>query len=566
MLKILYRYSIIFIGLVFVSFSAAAQNVPSAADASRVEPYQKSNFQRLNTGEPLFKSKPLEGSSTVPKGAEETSILLMNLEIKGASTFLSNNIKNIYKDDLERVVNLSRVWEIADEITQYYRDQGYFLSRAFVPAQEIDECRSSIAIQVIEGYIGEVELIGELKEKRIIADMIGALMAHKPVKAAKVESFLLRLNDLPSVSVRAILEPLKGGPDNDGAVKLALLDQETSGTANISYNNFGSEFLGPHQVSASYDASIIPLQQTRVSITKSVPFKELTQANITHQIPLFRGVNLNLEGSYVDAEPGHTLKANNIESDSTSLGIGVAWNIVRQRLRNMSLGLKLTSKNSKSDVLGSPLSHDKIRALRASFDYDFSDQFKGYNMTSLTLSQGLNFWGASETGDLNLSRAQAKPNFTKLNAAFTRFQPVGGNWLAVGSLAGQWASDPLYSSEEFGFGGQRFGRAYDPSEITGDHGIAAMLEMRYQGFNPWNQTQITPYVFYDIGKVWNKDAGQIAHASGSSAGLGVHLTHDNGLSAGLSLAQPLMKNIGNLSSGSDDGLRVLFNLSYDFQP
>ena len=430
MFKTLYRYSILFTGCVFFSISAMAQNVPGAADASRIEPAEKNNFKRLNTGAPLFKSTPLTKMSNAPKGADATPILLMNLELQGASTFISHKLKHIYENNLESVVDLSRVWEIADEITQYYRNQGYFLSRAFVPAQEIDECRSSITIQIVEGYIGEVELVGELKEKRVIRDMIDTLMAHKPVKASKVESFLLRLNDLPGVSVRAILEPITNTKTNDGAVKLALIDKETNGTANISYNNFGSDFLGPHQVSMSYDASIIPLQQTRVSITNSVPFKELTQASITHEIPLYRGINLNLEGHYVDAEPGHTLKVNNIESDSLGFGVGIVWNVVRQRLHNMSLGLKLTSKNSKSDILGSTLSHDKIRALRASFDYDFSDQFRGYNIANLTLNKGLNFWGSSQAGDLNLSRAQASPNFTKLGVSLTRFQPIGNNWVS----------------------------------------------------------------------------------------------------------------------------------------
>ena len=49
------------------------------------------------------------------------------------------------------------------------------------------------------------------------------------------------------------------------------------------------------------------------------------------------------------------------------------------------------------------------------------------------------------------------------------------------SVRGQYSAVPLLSSEEFSFGGNVSGRGYDPSEISGDQGVAATIELRYSG-------------------------------------------------------------------------------------
>jgi hemolysin activation/secretion protein len=159
----------------------------------------------------------------------------------------------------------------------------------------------------------------------------------------------------------------------------------------------------------------------------------------------------------------------------------------------------------------------------------------------MTLSHGLPIFGASRQGALNLSRAQAAPDFHKAELSLTRQQALGTEWALVTSAAGQLASGALYSSEEFGYGGPAFGRAYDASEITGDHGIAGALEVRYLGLDIADAVRVVPYAFYDIGTIWNVDPGQEKQASGSSAGLGVRLDLSWGLSGNIGLAQPLTR-------------------------
>ncbi len=59
-------------------------------------------------------------------------------------------------DGLE--VTLGILHLIAQEITSLYSIKGYILARAYVPEQEIEN--GTVTIQVVEGKLGKIEVIG----------------------------------------------------------------------------------------------------------------------------------------------------------------------------------------------------------------------------------------------------------------------------------------------------------------------------------------------------------------------------------------------------------------------
>src|SRR6185437_9133865 len=100
----------------------------------------------------------------------------------------------------------------------------------------------------------------------------------------------------------------------------------------------------------------------------------------------------------------------------------------------------------------------------------------------------------TETGSALLSNPYGQSDFTKLTFNTSRLQELNDKFSLLAASAGQVSNAPLLVSEQFGFGGPVFGRAYDTSEITGDDGIAASLELRYDGVNPWNDVTVQPFI------------------------------------------------------------------------
>jgi hemolysin activation/secretion protein len=243
--------------------------------------------------------------------------------------------------------------------------------------------------------------------------------------------------------------------------------------------------------------------------------------------------------------------------------------LLRSRSENFHISLGFTYLNSRTDLLGTPFSNDRLRYLTARAAYDFSDTLLGdgypaSTIISAELSQGFDILDANKTGSANLSRAGGHSDFTLVYGEATRIQSLFGNTSLALSIAGQHAASPLLTSVQFGLGGSRFGRGYEPSELTGDDGVAGSIEGRYDlpsiaEFLGHPQL----YAFYDVGQIWNQEAplGTPPRESLASVGGGVRFTLLGHFDLDLGLAKPLTRAIA--SRGNKD-IRPLFSISTRF--
>ena len=553
------------VAVVMATPAAMAQVLPGPADADRAVP----NLPQIYKIEPAPASLDENPNTSIrysspPANAAQIQLKLLDVTVNGVTAYPESEIKELYAKDIGTTVTLARIWEISDEITKKYRQDGYFLSRAFVPAQEIADGR--IVIRVAEGYIKQVDIEEESLSSPIVRELTQRLTAERPISSKVLESYHLLLTDLAGMqNYFGTLAPLDH--QRDGGVRLIYARNKTPTSSGfVALNNYGSKFLGPLQATAQWQGNLIGVQETFLALRSSLPTDELTVANASQTIPLSPETALTLSAGFTRAEPGFTLSPQEIESRSIDVGLKLNHKLIRQRTENWSVSVAIDGRNSKSTILGSTeLSEDKIRALRLGTVYDRFDSLDGYNRISLIGTRGIPALGASDENDLNISRDGAKPDFSKLEIDYMRYQALPYNLAAVLSLRGQKASGSLYSSEEFGFGGQGMGRAYDSSEITGDDGVAVGLELQYNAVPPFHDTTIQPYAFYDIGKVWNANDGQVDAISASSAGFGVRLEHASGITGALELAVPLTKKIDTPIYGGDEtSPRIGLQIGYKF--
>ena len=558
-----------FVGVALTASTGYAQAIPpltgplpGAADVGRLQPEETlTPPDRSHDKDIAIPS--VAPNVAIPEAAKGLHFVLKGVHIEGATAFTPEQLSDIYAPYVDKDVSLEVAWIIAGQITERYRNAGYFLSRAFVPEQHIKN--GKITLKVVEGYIGEVELPPSLAHSGVVRDFADRVTAQRPITTAVLESTLLRLNDLPGDSFRAVLSPMKDAQDEgEAAVKLTLVLTEKEGKGSITFDNYSSRYLGPHELSASYSKSILPLQQTSVSGVTSIPGNRMQYGTIDHSAVIAPDWTLDVNGGVTDAYPGYRLNDYEIDSKAISTGVSLNYQWERQREENLSFKLTFNTQDVSSDILGTPLTRDHIRALRLGASYDVSDAWKGYNTANLIVSQGLSVLSASHKDDLNLSRAGAEPDFTKLQLSLLRLQAITSDWSVMGSTSGQWASGILYSSEQFGYGGQSFGRAYDASDIIGDHGLEGTLEVRYGGFADLQPVSLQPYVFYDIGKVWSESPGQLP-TSGSSAGIGMRFLTRWQQTGNLGVAWPLTRPINDpLYGESATSPRILFQIGQDF--
>lgn len=496
------------------------------------------------------------GILSLPLGTDELGLVLNAIVIEGSTVYDDEQLAQFYEEFLGTEIALAEVFRIAERITAKYRNDGYILSRVIVPPQTISE--GEVRLRIIEGFINEVRIEGEVGESPLLAAYAAKIRNSRPLSAKDMERYLLLLEDLPGITAEAVLSPAKDVP---GASDLLIIvsGRAVDGYARI--DNRGTKFNGPGQLwlGANYNSMAGNHHRTSVRmVVAGKDAKELRSLEIEHERQLgTEGRKLRLQFLQTTSEPGHTLRDLNIVSKSRLFRIGYADPLVRSRSRNLSLHADLVVRDSETTIFANRLSRDRVRFLSFGALYDSADQFGGINQIEVNLDQGLGFLGASREGTTDLSREFARFDFTKARVSASRLQRLGGRLSLLASFMSQYSFAKLPASEEFGVGGERCGRAYDASEITGDHGACLLLEMRYgHNMDAESSRGYQLYGFFDVGGVWRKTPGPLGkRAHLSSAGIGARFNFTEQMSGSFEVAWPQTSRVDDreIDIGSQRG-------------
>lgn len=548
------------------SVSSHAQSVPSSADASRFD----ERFQRpvLNKNNRIESPQSINATSPIPEA--EDGFVLKSISLTGMTVFTQEDFQDIIDEYIGLSVDFNVLTHLTNRITAFYREKGYFLSAAVIPQQEVEG--GSVTIQVLEGYVHDVIIHDPMNILK--SDFLGmtqkiatAIELLDPLHGPSLERYMLLLNDGVGVQVSSILDATSGA-SKAGGVNITLSVESAPDAWMLGYNNHGSRFVGASQVDAAYITGGVFSSYDTLTLqgVAALPWEESRYGAIFYTLPLHgNGLKFETSISQTGSRPGLNLELLEVESDSFSWKGGVSYPYIRSRRDNLTLDAFLTVKNTATEFLDQELIDDKIRFLTFGANYNGQSDDGHLNGASFAFQKGLNMFGARETGSSNLSRSQGKSDFVKFTGALSRLQNIPEMSLNVlGQVEGQYSPNPLLSSAEFGYGGSRLGRAYDSSEITGDSGVSAGLEARYTGLKPIeNMISVTPFAFYDIGKVWNKD-NSTDPISAASAGFGAYYQVAHPISGSVSVAYPLTKAVTTPVMGGENGPRILFDLNVRF--
>lgn len=488
--------------------------------------------------------------------------------IDGATVFPPSDFEPLYQPLLGKDVTLAQIFELRDAITGKYRKAGFVLSQAIIPPQKI--ASGVVHIRVIEGYIDHVEFQGDARDHRgLIQEMAAKIAEARPLKVGALERYVLLVSDLPGVAVRTVIKPSERTP---GAATLVfILDHQTvSGYAQI--DNHGSRAIGPEegQIGVNLNSLFGLDEQTSLLLATTAQPKQLQYGQLTSTWILNpEGLRFSTSGSYSDSKPSGSIAPLDAIGHTLTVHSLFDYPLIRSRSVNLHVSGEFTYLNSTTDLLSTKFSDDRLRYLTARATYDVADALLGdaYPASTIVeaeLSHGLNIFDESKTGSALLSRAGGHSDFTLLYGEATRIQSLFENASIALSAAGQLASSPLLTPVQFGLGGSRFGRGYEPSELTGDDGVAGSVEGRYDlSFVSDSLARPQLYAFYDFGEVWNRSAppGTPPHASLASAGAGIRFTFLERFDIDLELAKPLTRAI--TSRGNKD-VRPLFSISTRF--
>ena len=551
------------LGLTLAASSASAQTIPNSV---RPDTYQRNN--EIQDQRPAVGGAPIIKDETIkPKHTGSTATFeLKGIKLEGATVYGEEQLHSLYADKIDTKITLDDLNQIAADITAYYRNHGYILTRAIVPPQK--ESSGIFTLRIVEGFVNDVKLVGDVGHgnDRLLEAYAQKIRDAKPLNTETLERYLLLMEDLPGVQARAVLTP---AANVQGATDVVVTVTRRTFEASASLDNRGSRYLGPEEATASaFFNNILGLDdQTQLRVSNSV-FEPnellLLEARHTEQIGS-EGTTIMFAANKVTTKPGDALKNLDIKGDSGAFSLTANHPLMRSRRENWFVNSDFTVRNVEVDALGTNLYKDKTRVLSVGTAYDFVDNLSGINKLEGTIGHGFN-WDTGQ-GVNARSRANGETDFTKMTGRATRIQPIYGPFSLFGSVSGQYSYEPLLASEEFTIGGSEYGSAYDSAEISGDSGVAARAELQFnQSVENEYLQQYQLYSFYDIGKVWNRDAiagSENPHDSLASAGIGARLNLLKSVTAGVEGAVPLTRDVAARNNAGDNP-RVFFNLQYRY--
>ena len=397
------------------------------------------------------------------------------VNIDGATVFSKKELSPYFEPLLASDVDASKLREMADRITERYRQTGYLLSYATVPTQDVQA--GMVRLAIVEGRIGNVIVKGAGPDQLAVEAIAAPLLADAPLRAATLERTIGLVRDFPGLMVSDVSLARSGANSALYDLKITVARDRARGFAYM--DNRGSDQTGRLRVFSSASVSSVVMQGDEFRLDLfGMPGRRFryVYGQVHASLPLgASGWRLALAASKGD----HQLRTGDpVDGDSTNLSAQLSYPVVRSRALTLVTKFSLNDWRSASEEGPVLKLRDRLRVAR--IGVELSNESKTRLQGEFSLSRGLGFDKMTRAGDPLASRADASGQFTKAAFNLQVTRPLSDKVNLKTVLAGQYSHRPLLSAEEFALGGTRIGRAFAFNALTGDRGVGGGAEVSYR--------------------------------------------------------------------------------------
>ncbi|MGD1806322.1 ShlB/FhaC/HecB family hemolysin secretion/activation protein [Dapis sp. BLCC M126] len=466
-------------------------------------------------------------NGTIPTPTSEPlKVTIQQFNFTGNTKFSNEELQQQLTPYLNRPITFAQLIAARTTITQYYTENNYITSGAFIPTQIISE-KGTVTLQVVEGRVSEinVNIQGRLNKNYIKSRLEKATTA--PLNQEKLFSALQLLQLDPNIKI--ISAELSAGVRLDtNILDVEVVTANPWQIATIS-NNGRAPSVGTFRrgVKVGY-GNITGLGDSLNTLYTNTDGSDMVE--VSYSIPV-NSSNGHIELFYrhrdneVIESPFERL---DIESISNTYKLSFRQPIVQTPRQNLSLGLSATRRDSQTSILGTnfPLSkgaddngETKLSILQFFQDYQLREKNQVLAFNS-QFNVGLGILDAT----VNSNEPDSRFFYWRGQGQWVR--ELAENTLLVVGADVQLSPSDLVPLERFGLGGYRSVRAYRQDTRLTDNGALGTVELRLPV--PWisgenRLFQVVPFI--DGGVAWNSNGEEVERTNGLAAvGVGLQLS------------------------------------------
>ncbi|MDO8955023.1 MAG: ShlB/FhaC/HecB family hemolysin secretion/activation protein [Gammaproteobacteria bacterium] len=437
------------------------------------------------------------------KAPEGFKVKVKSFRITNASAYPEATLLPLLSGFVGQDLSMVDLDEAAARISKYYRMHGYFVARAYMPAQEIKD--GVVEISILEGKIDGVDVKVNGNSTRLSQNVakttvessakIGAVVQDKTL-----ERGLLLLNDLPGVDVKSTLVP---GATSGTSRLMVEAHEGTLVTGSLDADNFGNKFTGDFRAGATVNINDPSGRGDLISLRGMTAGSGLNYGRVSYMSPVGSdGLKLGAAYSQMTYKLGDAYTPLNAKGDAKVASLYALYPFVRTRDYSLygNAGLDVKALTDKS--LGFVTNDKKINVLSAGVNGNGRDNYLSGGLSAFagTLSAG-NLSGVLSEDQLLPAFALSRGSYAKLNYSASTLRRVNDQTSLFLSVVGQYASKNLDSSEKLILGGSSGIRAYPQGEAAGDIGTIVNLEARYNFPERYASGDVQLVGFIDAGQI-----------------------------------------------------------------
>lgn len=481
---------------------------------------------------------------------------ILEFEIEGNTRLKPTQVEAAVMPFMGEKRDMAAIEGARAALEKAYQNAGYLTVFVDVPEQRIDG--GVVRLAVLEGRVDKLYVTGSryFDQGRIRA--IATELAEGTVPNFNVvQQQVAALSQTPERRVQPVLRP--GREPGTVEAELKVTDRLPLG-GSVEVNNAAAAGTEALRAAVNLHYDNLFQRDHSLSLTALTAPMRPSQSQVlvlNYLVPLGDGDSLSFSAVNSSSDID-SLGGTRVLGKGTTLGLRYGVNRVgANAAHGLSLGFDV--KDLKEDVLtsagtlGSPL---RYAPLQAAYNGSWWGEW-GQQQLSASATFGLRPVWRQTRSDCQLAdgsfgvadqfackRRGADGGFTTLKLDWRGSTRVGPTEWAL-RVAGQIASQPLVSAEQFAVGGADSVRGYAESAASADYGVLASLELRsrnlapallkaFDGANLPPLTELVVFGFGDVARVAliEPEPGQPHRSTLLGTGVGVRL----GLQPGLSLA------------------------------
>lgn len=475
--------------------------------------------------------------------AHADSALLRSIDIESRAAVSTSDVYTRISPYLNQEVNHELLQDVLDEITSYYREQGYPTSRAYLPLQTSDD--GTLRVEVLTSNISSVQINEGAGLRRGARERLLSRVRDlrgEPINTFQLEGSLLRLTDLGSFDITGEFRPTADSGELDFIVNTA---RKRRFDLALFADNHGTEAAGEYRAGFYTALRNVSGNADNLTFFAAASNEQQYDFSLGYDIPL-NGYPTVLGAAlcYNTYDLAQEYALLGATGQALSFDVYLRHTLLRSRTDKLLLSVGGYYKQLKDSFETFGVDFRKHEtALYAGLGYSYDDQCYYLNVqTKGTAGQLVNDddWDVFEEGTYLIYNQELSGGYY--------FRP---QWLALATLRLQAANMELSGTERMTLSGADAVAAYDSSVLNADSGVLTQLAVQYQHKGN-TALRVRPHLDYGYGK---------SHGSASErlAGVGIdgQISH-SGFFAKIQLNHALRDPAGIQT----DSLKAFLSIGY----